>query len=337
MTGRRKLKQTAWIVSLVGLTLFILVVSYQGIGAVASAVAAVGWGLVWVSLFHLIPLIVDAWSWHILLDRAHRIGFTRLVGIAWIGEAVNSLLPVALIGGGLVRARVLGFAGVPAAVGGASVVVDLTVAVVSLIVFSVAGVVVLIQNALPGHSSMQIVPGLIVFALLVLGFYIAQRRGMFLALARRLEKLTGSEGSLSSDAARLDACVGDIYQRRGDFWLSAAVRLVGWVVGAGEVWLALKFLGHPVTLLEAFMLESLGQAIRSAAFVIPGALGVQEGAYLLLGASIGVPPQLGVALSLVKRVRELAFGVPGLLGWQWLEIRRARQRARVSVAAGGSD
>ncbi|MFQ6006377.1 MAG: flippase-like domain-containing protein [Woeseia sp.] len=339
LTRNDTLKKSAWLVSLAGLLLFAAVVGYQGIGAVSAAVAVVGWGLVWINLVHLAPLVVDTYAWQILLDRRHRVGLGRLTGISWIGEAVNSLLPVALIGGGLVRARLLSHAHVPAAISGAAVVVDLTVAVISLILFSFAGVAVLLSHALPGHTSAQLLPGLFVFSLLVYGFYVAQRRGMFLKLARRIEKMSGSGtgGALSSDAARLDRRVAEIYERRPDFWIALLVRLLGWVIGAAEVWLALRYLGHPVSLVEALMLESLGQAIRSAAFVVPGALGVQEGAYLVLGASIGIAPHIGVALSLVKRVRELSFGVPALLLWHGLEVRRFRQRpGRKSFIVGGS-
>ena len=60
-------------------------------------------------------------------------------------------------------------------------------------------------------------------------------------------------------------------------------------------------------------MESLGQAIRGAAFAIPGALGVQEGGYLLLAPLVGLPPDAGLALSLAKRARELLLGLPGLL------------------------
>lgn len=328
MTRHETLKKSAWLLSLAGLLLFVGVVSYQGIGSVSAAVAAVGWGLVWISLFHLAPLVVDTYAWQILVDRRHRVGLGRLTVISWIGEAVNSLLPVALIGGGLVRARLLSLSRVPAGISGASVVVDLTVAVISLIFFSFAGVAVLLTHALPGQASTQLLPGLILFSLLTYGFYAAQRRGMFLRLARRIEKMNGSGtgGALSNDAASLDRCVAEIYERRGDIWFAFLVRLIGWVIGAAEVWLALHYLGHPVSLVEALMLESLGQAVRSAAFVVPGALGIQEGAYLVLGASIGIPPQIGVALSLVKRVRELAFGVPALLLWHGLELRRFRKR-----------
>lgn len=329
MTGNDTLKKSAWLVSLVGLLLFVAIVGYHGIGFVGAAVTAVGWGLLWITLFHLAPMVIDAYAWQILLDKQHRIGIVKLSGIAWVGEAVNSLLPVALIGGGVVRARLLSLAQVPVAIGGASVVVDLTVAVASLIFFSFAGVAVLVANALPGYFLMQLLPGLLLFSLAVCGFYVAQRRGMFLALARRIERLngTGVTSELSSNAARLDRHITEIYQRRGDFWYAFAVRLVGWIIGTGEVWLALHYLGHPVTLVDALMLESLVQAIRSAAFLIPGALGIQEGAFMLLGASIGIPPQTGIALSLVKRVRELSLGIPALLIWQEREVRYFRQES----------
>jgi hypothetical protein len=63
----------------------------------------------------------------------------------------------------------------------------------------------------------------------------------------------------------------------------------------------------------ALLLESLGQAIRGAAFAIPGALGIQEGGYLLLAPVAGLSPETALALSLAKRTRELILGLPGLL------------------------
>lgn len=322
-----RFKKTAWLVSLAGLGLFATVIGYQGFGSVSAAISVVGWGLAWITLLHLLPLLIDTIAWQRLLEPQQRIDFLQLTRISWIGEAVNSLFPVAMIGGGVVRARLLTSAGVPKAIGGASVVVDLTVAVITLIIFSLGGVAVLVAQALPGYSSLQLLPGLMVFSLLAYGFYVAQRRGMFLVLARRIERMQNRKagGKLSDDAALLDRAIAGIYERQGAFWSACLIRFGGWLIGAGEVWLALYFLHYPVTLLEAVMLESLGQAIRSAAFVIPGALGVQEGAYLLLGVSIGIPPSVGIALSLVKRIRELSLGVPALLFWQGLELRRLRQ------------
>jgi hypothetical protein len=99
--------------------------------------------------------------------------------------------------------------------------------------------------------------------------------------------------------------------------VAAAWHLFSWILGAGEVWLALYFIGRPVELQTALLLESLGQAIRVAAFAVPGAMGVQEGGYLVLGRAVGLAPETCLALSLSKRVREIVLGLPGLVAWQW--------------------
>ena len=69
-------------------------------------------------------------------------------------------------------------------------------------------------------------------------------------------------------------------------------------------------------------IESLLYAIRSVAFAVPNAVGVQEGAYIMLGAAFGLTPETALALSLLKRARDLVIGVPALLAWQVLEGRR---------------
>ena len=69
------------------------------------------------------------------------------------------------------------------------------------------------------------------------------------------------------------------------------------------------------------ILESSAIAIRGAAFLVPGALGVQEGGFILLSNLLGIPGEIALALSLVPRVRELALGIPGLAAWQLVEAR----------------
>jgi len=67
-------------------------------------------------------------------------------------------------------------------------------------------------------------------------------------------------------------------------------------------------------------LESLIFALRGAAFVVPGAIGVQEAGYVLLGPLLGLDPQAAVALSLIKRARDVVIGLPSLVAWQAVEI-----------------
>jgi uncharacterized membrane protein YbhN (UPF0104 family) len=106
------------------------------------------------------------------------------------------------------------------------------------------------------------------------------------------------------------------------------------VIGAGEVYIALRLLGSPVGWPDALMLESLGQAIRGAAFAIPGALGVQEGGYLLLAPFAGLAPDAALALSFAKRAREILLGVPGLIYLHHCE--RVWRRSQCAVAGADS-
>ncbi len=121
--------------------------------------------------------------------------------------------------------------------------------------------------------------------------------------------------------------------QRGRSPASFALSLVGWVVGTGEVWLiAAASRITRSSWRDALLLESLGQAIRGAAFAIPGSLGVQEGGYLLLAPLVGLPPEAALALSLAKRARELLLGRAGPAVPALLPNELAAPAARAAVA-----
>jgi uncharacterized membrane protein YbhN (UPF0104 family) len=97
-----------------------------------------------------------------------------------------------------------------------------------------------------------------------------------------------------------------------------------------EIWLALYFLGARVTLVEAVVIESLIQAISSAAFFVPGGLGVQEGGFVLIGGALGLDPSTCLALAGARRIRDLLIFVPGLIAWQFAETSK-RNRPHTST------
>jgi putative membrane protein len=315
------LKIAVYITALGGLALTTLLIAYEGFSVVYEALAIAGWGLVLVALFHLIPMVLDTLAWRVLLPSSLKPPLNVLVWIRWIREAVDGLLPVAQVGGELVGTRLLMINAMPGAIAGASVVVNLTLALLTQLIFTLVGLGLLLANI----QNSGVVPGLLIGVsigtLSFAGFVLVQKRGLFGLLIGWLSGLAGGRRWLSrvGGAERLDNEIKAMYRRHRTLLLSAWWQMLAWILGAGEVWLALYFLGHPVTLVEALLLESLGQAIRSAAFAIPGSLGVQEGGYMLLGGLLGLDPQIGLALSLAKRVRQLLLGIPALLHWQFVE------------------
>ncbi len=310
---------------LLGFGLMVGLIAFEDAGAIGAAIASAGWGIAAVTLFHLVPLLIDSLGIHSIIRPEHRIAFWRIAGLYWIGDSINTLLPVAQIGGEFVRTRLMVMSGIPGVAAGAYVVGNLTIGVFTQGLFAVVGLVILVlqygeHNGASTHAAIG--AGIILGGVAL--FYVVQRIGLFSFIGRFFKALARGDNwlALVGGAAVLDGEVLAVYRRRGAVFRSMSWQFVSWVLGTGEVWLSLHFMGHDVDLLDAMMIEALGQAVRSAAFLIPASLGVQEGGYVLLGAVIGLPPEISLALSLIKRVREIGLGVPGLIAWQIIEGRR---------------
>jgi putative membrane protein len=316
-----RLRSTAVFAWLAGLGLIVLLIAAQGAAEVAGAFELAGWSALALGLAHLGTLLADTLGWRALLWPPHRRPLSSLLVKRWIGMSINGLLPVAQVGGEFVRARLLARSGTPAPTAGASVVVDLTAGLVTQIAFAALGIVLLVQQL--GHRGelLDLTLGLALFGLLLLAFALIQRRGLFALLARPVERLARGPAwrALIGNAAALDAEVALRYRRPRALALCAAWRALGWLAGGVEIWLAFLVLGQPVGLAEAIVLESIGQAARSAGFRIPGGLGVQEGGILISGVWLGLAPEVVLAAALLKRARELVYGVPGLIAWSCLD------------------
>ncbi len=317
--------------AVLGLGLLTWLIVESGLDAVWAGIVAVGWGVIAVTLYHLMPLILDGWAWYkVLLSSyelssfgasSYRVGFARLLLFRWIRESVNALLPVAEIGGEVVGARLLTLDKIPGGIAGAGVVLDRSLQVVAQALYTVIGLALLAGLTggaayIPWALSVSVVG----FGL-VAAFLLAQRWGMLRLLengARRIAQNHVLDG--------LHDHLMTLYRNHRLLGVNCGWHGVAWLVNAGEVWLILFLIGFPITFLEAVVLHSLGQAARSAAFFVPAGLGIQEGSYITLGALFGIPPGVALATSLVRRAREVILGLPGLLAWQTIEGRHFFKR-----------
>ena len=147
---------------------------------------------------------------------------------------------------------------------------------------------------------------------------------MFRFLALIVARLANSPEwqSLVHGGETLDQTIRALYARRKAVIACCAWTIISLVAGSGEIWIALHALDLHATFVNALILQSMVLTIRSAAFAVPGGLGVQEGGYLFVGNLLGIPGDAAFALSLIARVRELALGIPGLICWQVIEARR---------------
>jgi putative membrane protein len=335
MKTRGKIQLTIYLLGFGGAALFTLLLIRQGLASVGRAVATAGWGIAAVAAFHFVPIFLDAIAWWVLFPRAHRPRWQSLFWMRWIGEAISTLVPSAAVGGDIVRARLAAINGAPMATAAASVIVDITLGIFTQVAFTLLGLALLVSAT--GRSSFvgPTLLGALVGVVAALGFYFAQRLGIFRLAGVIVKRLVKSPEwqSLVQHGETLDQATRTLYARRGGIAACCAWTIISLIGSSGESWIALRALGMPATFANALILQSMAMTIRSAAFPVPGALGVQEAGYLFVGNFLGIPGETALAISLIARVRDLAVGIPALLTWQIIEGRRF-WRARLPRASG---
>jgi putative membrane protein len=319
------LKVAAYIAGLLGLALLAGLLVHADVPVMLKTVEQAGARLLWLVPYRLIFFVLYAIGWRAMLrpyDPAAHAGFGYVLWVTAVREAVDRLLPVASLGGGVVGVRLIRWRGLAAVPVSATVIVEILLTLIALYVFGALATLILLgSGAASNHREVVAVLALSlpipVGSLLLLRYgSVFQRMQGFLS---PLVGLTGADAAVS-----LDADLRDCLRRVRTLLLAGSLQLVALISASLEIWWALRLFDHPISAASAIMLEGLTQALRHLAFIVPAGLGVQEGTLVLFGHALGISAELSLAVSAVKRVREVLCGVPPLLWWQWLEARRLR-------------
>jgi glycosyltransferase 2 family protein len=313
--------------AVVGSALIAALVVHFGADAVVRSLRAVGWpGFAAIIMIHLVLIAVLGTAWWTLLP-----GTSPLAAI-WgrlVRDSASEVLPISQLGGYVAGARALVGAGVSGAAAAATTIVDVTLEVLAQLAYTALALVLLLDLVPANRVAGAAAAGLAIAALLVAGFIVVQRHGF--GLAGRVARAAGPGWAtrMAAGAAVLHAAIGEIYRRRGRLAAGFHLHLGVWIANASEAWLVLRLTGRPLGFGAVLAIEGLLYAVRSVAFAVPNAVGVQEGAYILLGAGFGVAPETALALSLLKRARDLVIGLPVLVVWQLAEGRHFCRQSRV--------
>jgi putative membrane protein len=316
-------RRTFLIAAGLGLVVATAVVAYIGFGQVFAALERIGWrGLAVLATYSALPYALLGSAWF-SLEAPWRVRRWRLfVWARMVRDASGELLPFSHLGGLVIGARALILQGLAPAWAFATTVVDVTAEMIAQIGFTGLGIALLVTRLDAGSSKQELVSGslagLALTAAAAGAFILVQRRGAG-PVTRLAERFLPAAAAATAETGTM---IATLYGRPARFSLAVVIHLVAWVASALGVWLALRVAGVQIGPLAVLGLESLVMAVRSAAFVAPMGIGVQEASYALLGPLFGLGPEVALALSLIKRARELAVGLPVLAAWQALEGRR---------------
>ena len=307
-----------------GFMLLLALLSRLDLAAVLNSLKHVGWlGFAMVVAGGLVLTACLACGLYPLLGNRASVGL--VLAARQLRDSAGDILPFTQIGGIALGMRVMALGGIAAPRAMAAGVVDVTAELMAQSLFILIG----IELATPaiqadprlGPYLDWLTAGAFLFAGGIAVFAFLQLAGSRLA-----ERLFGAKSFGGHTVVFRDA-IHTLYRQRSRVALSFWLHLLGWCASGLWLWLVFRVLGTPIAVSSAIAVQSLLEAVRSATVFVPAAIGVQEAGYAAMMPLFGLSPETGVAVSMLRRARDLTVGIPVLLAWQLIEARRmARER-----------
>jgi putative membrane protein len=305
--------------------LLVALVIRSDLSAMLHALDSGGLQLLWLVPYRGLFFALYAVGWLALLgpyDPRRRAGLGYLVWVTAVREAVDRLLPVASVGGGVVGVRLLRWRGLATVPVSATVIVEMVTTLVTVYLFTGLGLLLLVEFDATGRDYHRLLLAFTLTLPVPVATVLLLRFGSaFGRLQKFLRPMVG-ESMTSEQAESLDHELRACLRRGRRLLASGALQFAALISGCFEIWFALRLFGHPVSWATALVLESMTQAVRHLAFVVPAGLGIQEAGLVIFGQAFGISSELALAVSMAKRLREVLCGLPALISWQWSESRR---------------
>lgn len=316
-----KILKTVFILS--GALLLVWAVYAVDMARVGGLLLQMGFGfLVILAIYGAVTWIdTIAWKYGFKPDESRSFKLWQLWRIRQIGEAFNTITPFGTIGGEPVKAQLLKERhGLSFKQGLASQVVGRTTFLMALILFLIPGTALVFLSDFVSETFKQIsLWGLIIFSTIIALFFLFQVTGglgkLTVWAARIFPKL--EKNNILHQLSVLDSFMTEYYRLYpGRFAKSVAYAFIGWLIGLGELYFTLYFLGHEISFMDLWIIEALAQLVRVGSFFIPLSIGAQEGGLILIFASMGMTGDMGLAVSFIRRIKELIWVGMGLaMGW----------------------
>ena len=316
------------VAALIGLALFVWLLLHIGVEQVFGAVASVGWlGFLAICAYGLAVVASMGCAWLALIPNARWRDLATFIIGRQTRDSAGDILPFSQFGGIVIGARAVILRGVAPGLAFASAIADVTTELMAQIAFILLGVAFcweqLSATQHTAHFRDAIILAMWLFVPGIIAFVVLQQRGSALAtrLAGRFLPAAAQHTAAFSEQMRA------MYASPARLAMSSTLHLFSWIASAGLIWLSVRLIGKHLDFFSCMAIEALLAALRSATVFIPASIGVQEAGYAALMPLFGLAPEVGLAVSLLKRARDIVVGVPVLLAWQFFEGRRALAEA----------
>jgi len=314
------MKPFAVIAFVLGILVATLLIAHFGLSTVLHTLESLGWvGFAIVIGFHLVLVLMMGTAWWLLARGRPEMRWHSFIWGRVIRDGASEVLPFSQIGGFVAGARAATVSGIKGSFAAASTVVDLTMELMGQLAYTALGLGFLAWMEPSSGITGPLALGLAGMTVAAIIFLLVQARGAGLVERIGLKLAAQWLGTSLSASSAVQEDIHEIHSHRRWLAVSASLHLVCWILSGVEAWLTFHLMGIDISVTAAVVIDSLIYGIRSFAFMVPNAMGVQEAAYVLLGSLFGITPDASLALSLIRRGRDIAIGTPALLIWQFVE------------------
>jgi uncharacterized protein (TIRG00374 family) len=296
----------------IGLLLFAYLIMRVGIGVVLESVSRFGAWFAVILIVGACWLFFQACAWSIIQNAYfQKVPFFRLFRVRIISDALNSLLPSASLGGDAARAYLIK-KNVPLKEGIPGVLFDKTVEFVASTIFLAVGL--LLGAIFIRMPEGLLAPTFICLAVTTVGlvllifFSVRGFYGIVLRISGVVPKVRRWVLNREEQVKALDGNLRLLYARANLKTAAAlGLHILARLTGVVEIWLILKVLGVPADYVQAWFIASVVVISNTIFFILPGQWGITESASMLVLKSLGHPAAIGLTLSVIRRIRKLAF------------------------------
>jgi len=296
----------------IGLLLFAYLIMRVGIGVVLESVSRFGAWFAAILIVGACWLFFQACAWSIIQNAYfQKVPFFRLFRVRIISDALNILLPSASLGGDAARAYLIK-GNVPLKEGIPGVFFDKTVEFVASTIFLAVGL--LLGAIFIRMPEGLLAPTFICLAVTTVGlvllifFSVRGFYGIVLRISGVVPKVRRWVLNREEQVKALDGNLRLLYARANLKTAAAlGLHILARLTGVVEIWLILKVLGVPADYVQAWFIASVVVISNTIFFILPGQWGITESASMLVLKSLGHPAAIGLTLSVIRRIRKLAF------------------------------
>ena len=266
---------------------------------------------------HIPTLYFDSLAWTILMVK-NKLSTTQAFVITWISQTSGKFIPSGNITGEFVRFFLARRSGQKFSEASSTVLMDLFIATFSLFIIGLAALIFIVFSIKSNLILNQFQYLILAFSLISSGtlfFLLIIRKRViskFLVCTKKFEFLNKKN---IYNLLRLDISLNKLSHRKSRLLGAILLRLIGWISGAFEIYIFFWIIGVDAKVTDVIIIESVTSIIRSAAFFIPSAIGIQELAFVIVGELVGYSSIVSFSVAIGRRLREIMVGIPAIITW----------------------